>query len=108
VREKKLRSPEVFVPLSHAPGEAQADFGEAVVVIAGVEQKAHFMAFDLPHSDDCFVRAYPTETTEAFLDAHVHAFECFGGVPTCILYHVFFGNKIGLMCRRPFCGREHE
>jgi hypothetical protein len=37
VREKKLRSPEVFVPLSHAPGEAQADFGEAVVVIAGVE-----------------------------------------------------------------------
>ena len=50
------------------PGEAQADFGEALVVIAGVEQKAHFMAFDLPHSDDCFVAAYPAETTEAFLD----------------------------------------
>jgi hypothetical protein len=28
-------------------------------VIAGVEQKAHFMAFDLPHSDDCFVQAFP-------------------------------------------------
>jgi transposase len=46
----------MFVPLTHAPGEAQADFGEAlVVVIAGVEQKAHYLAMDLPHSDDCFV-----------------------------------------------------
>jgi transposase len=74
------------VPLSHAPGEAQADFGEAVVVIAGVEQKAHFMAFDLPHSDDCFVQAFPAETTEAFLEGHVRAFQYFGGVPTRILY----------------------
>ena len=86
VREKKLRTQEVFVPLTHQPGEAQADFGEAVVVIAGVEQKAHFMVFDLPHSDDCFLRAYPAETTEAFLDAHVHAFQYFNGVPTRILY----------------------
>jgi len=45
------------------------------VVIAGVECKAHFMAFDLPHSDDCFVCAFPAETTEAFLDGHVRAFE---------------------------------
>jgi transposase len=44
------------------------------------------MAFDLPHSDDCFVQAYPAETTEAFLDGHVRAFEYFGGVPTRILY----------------------
>jgi hypothetical protein len=51
-----------------------------------VEQKAHFMAFDLPHSDDCFVQAFPAETTEAFLEAHVRAFEYFGGVPTRILY----------------------
>ena len=57
-----------------------------MVVIAGVEQKAHFMAFDLPHSDDCFVQAFPAETTEAFLEAHVRAFEYFGGVPTRILY----------------------
>jgi phage baseplate assembly protein W len=38
---------EVFVPLTHAPGEAQVDFGEALVVIAGVEQKAHYLAMDL-------------------------------------------------------------
>jgi hypothetical protein len=76
----------MFVPLSHAPGEAQADFGEAVVVIAGVGCTAHFMAFDLPHSDDCFVQAFPAETTEAFLEGHVRAFQYFGAVPTRILY----------------------
>ena len=40
-------------PLSHPPGHGQADFGEALVVIGGIEQKAYFFAFDLPHSVAC-------------------------------------------------------
>lgn len=40
MRERHQRRQEVFVPLSHPPGHAQADFGEATVVIGGVEQKA--------------------------------------------------------------------
>src|SRR5215469_14451715 len=86
VRQARIGSREMFVPLSHAPGEAQADFGEALVVIAGVEQTTHFLVFDLPHSDDCFVAAFPAETTEAFLEGHVRSFAYFGGVPTRILY----------------------
>jgi transposase len=86
VRTHRLRSQEMFVPLMHTPGEAQADFGEALVVVAGVERKAHYLAMDLPHSDDGFVVAFPAETTEAFLEGHVRAFAYFGGVPTCILY----------------------
>jgi len=86
VRSAELHSREMFIPLTHAPGEAQADFGEALVVIAGVEQKAHYLAVDLPHSDDCFVVAFPAETTEAFLEGHVRAFAYFGAVPTRILY----------------------
>ena len=86
VRGAKIGGQEMFVPLSHPPGEAQADFGEALVVIAGRECKAHFMAFDLPYSDDCFVQAFPAETTEAFLEGHVRAFAYFGAVPTRILY----------------------
>ena len=27
---------------------------------------------DLPQSDDCFVMAFPAETTEAFLEGHNH------------------------------------
>ena len=82
----RQRSQEMFVPLAHPPGHAQADFGEAIGVIGGVERKIHFFAFDLPHSDACFVIAYPAETTEAFCDGHVRAFAFFGGVPRSILY----------------------
>ena len=86
VRTTTLRGREMFVPLMHPAGEAQVDFGEALVVIAGVEQKAHYLVMDLPQSDDCFVAAFPAETTEAFLEGHVRAFAYFGGVPTRILY----------------------
>ena len=86
VRENRRQAREMFVPLCHAPGHAQCDFGEALVVIGGVERKAHCFVIDLPHSDGCFVKAYPAETTEAFLDGHVSAFAFLGGVPQSILY----------------------
>ena len=86
VRERRLRSREMFVPHVHSPGHAQADFGEAMAVIGGVARKVHFLAFDLPHSDACFVKAYPAETTEAFCDGHNAAVAFFGGVPRSILY----------------------
>jgi len=86
VRERERRTREMFVPLAHPPGHAQADFGEAVVVIGGVEQKAYFLVMDLPHSDAYFVRAYPAATAEAWMDGHVRAFAFFGGVPESVLY----------------------
>src|SRR5215469_8944667 len=64
VRGRRLQQREVFVPLQHDPGHAQVDFGEALAEIAGVEHKVHFFAMDLPHSDACFVRAYPEETAK--------------------------------------------
>ena len=82
----RQRTQEMFVPLVHPPGHAQADFGEALGMIGGVERKIHFLAIDLPHSDAIFVVAYPAETTEAFCDGHVKAFQFFGGVPQSILY----------------------
>ena len=56
------------------------------MVIDGVERKAHCFVIGLPHSDGCFVKAYPAETTEAFLDGHVSAFAFLGGVAQSILY----------------------
>ena len=82
----RQRQREVFVPLAHPPGHAQADFGEALAAIGGIERKIHFLVMDLPHSDACFLKAYPAETTEAFCDAHVAAFAFFGGVPISIVY----------------------
>src|ERR1700681_1119281 len=83
---QRQRQREVFVPLRHDPGHAQADFGEALAVIGGVEREIHFFAMDVPHSDAGFVQAYPAETTEAFCAGHVAAFAFFGGVPASILY----------------------
>ena len=86
VREHVRHHREMFVPLVHPPGNAQVDFGEAVVVVDGVEQKGHFLAMDLPHSDAPFVMIFPKETTEAFCLGHAEAFAWFGGVPRTILY----------------------
>ena len=64
VRTATLRRREMFVPLAHAPGTAQADFGEALVIVGGEERKAHYFVIDLPHSDDGFVMddySVPTE-----------------------------------------------
>jgi len=77
---------EVFVPLSQPPGEAQFDFGEATVEIAGVRVKAALAVMTLPYSDACFVSAYPRECTETFQAGHVAAFAFFGGVPTKTAY----------------------
>ena len=86
IRAKKQSGQEMFVPLHHAPGQAQADFGEARAIIAGAEQKVFFFALDLPYSDGCYVRAYHRANTESWLDGHVHAFAFFGGVPRSIVY----------------------
>ena len=79
-------SQEVFVPLSHPPGEAQFDFGHATVEIAGVRRKAAFAVMSLPYSDAFHVSAYPRECTETFQAAHVNAFSFFEGVPTRTAY----------------------
>ena len=86
VGEHRARAQEMFVPLTHPPGHAQADFGEAVAVIGGIRQKIHFFCLDLPHSDAGFLKAYPAERIEAFLDGHNAAFAFLGGVPQSILY----------------------
>ncbi len=85
VRIARGRPREVFVPLAHPPGHARAGPGECIGVTGGVRMKLHVFCFDLPQPDACFIKAYPAETTEAFLDGHVSAFAFFGGVPVSIL-----------------------
>ena len=86
VAASRLGSRESFVPLSHPPGEAQFDFGEATVVIDGVQTKAALAVMSLPYSDAFCVSAFPRECTETFQAGHVAAFEFFGGVPTRTSY----------------------
>ncbi len=86
VRELKRTSQEVFMPLTQPPGEAQVDFGHALVKMNGVLRKICFFVMALPYSDAFFIRAYERECTETFWDGHVRAFAFFGGVPRRITY----------------------
>ena len=86
VRELKKVSKEVFMPLSQRPGEAQVDFGYAVVNFDGILKKVCFFVMSMVYSDAMFVMAFPRECTEAFMEAHVRAFDFFGCVPKRIIY----------------------
>ncbi len=68
------------------PGHAQVDFGEADGYIGGKKIRFHYFYLDIPHSDACFVKSYPTEDTEVFLDGYLAAFAFLGGVPQSILH----------------------
>lgn len=68
------------------PGEqAQADFGELFLPIAGVRTKVHFCVVTLGYSRRCFVRAFLTERQEQWLATFDAAFRHFGGVPRELL-----------------------
>lgn len=86
VREMKVGRKEVFLPLSHPPGEAQVDFGFAKVIVAGVETDVAVFVMSLPYSDAVYCQVFPRECTETFQEGHTRAFAFFGGVPAKIAY----------------------
>src|SRR5262249_20795883 len=86
VRAWRRGHAEVFVPLTHPPGEAQVDFGEAEVILDGRAAKVALFGLTLTCSDDFFACASPREGTEAFLEGHVRAFAFFEGVPRRVSY----------------------
>ena len=66
VREIKQKGQEVFVPLIHRPGEAQVDFGFALVNVNGQLRKLPFFVMTLPYSDAIFVQVYERMSTEIY------------------------------------------
>jgi transposase len=86
VRAWKQSRQEVFLPLSHPPGEVQVDFGEGTIRLAGQEIKVALFVMTLPYSAAIFIQVFPRECTETFLEGHRRAFEFFGGEPKRISY----------------------
>jgi transposase len=78
---------EVMVPQCHAPGaEAEVDFGEAVVFLAGELIKCWLFVMRLSCSGRAFHVAFGTQAQEAFFEGHALAFAHFGGVPALVRY----------------------
>jgi transposase len=103
VRAWKGRQAEVFVPLSHRPGDAQVDFGEAQITLRGEEVKVALFVMTLPYSDAIYCQVFPKECTEAFQEGHKRAFAWIGGVPRRISYD---NSKIAVA--KIVGGRGHE
>lgn len=90
-RRASLRG--VTIPLAHDPGaEAQVDFGEARVLLAGAETVVALFCARLAHSTRDVVVAYPAENRAAWFDGHVVAFETWGGAPA----EIWYDNPSGL------------
>jgi hypothetical protein len=88
-RRRELGEPvdEVYVPQVHEPGvEAEVDWGEAIVELAGQRRKVYLFVMRACYSGAAFVLAFERETQQAFLEAHVEAFRFFGGVFRTIRY----------------------
>ncbi len=78
---------EVFVPLvSDAGVEAEVDWGHAKVLLRGVLVEVHLFLMRACFSGASFVIAFESETQQAFLEAHVAAFDWFGGVFPVVRY----------------------
>lgn len=87
IRAELRERPPVTIPLSFDPGEeAQADFGEAYVDLAGERVKCHVLVITLCYSRRTFAMAFPSPNQEAFLEGHVRAFRHFGGLTGRIAY----------------------
>ena len=86
MREHRRQTREMFVPLSHPPGRAQCDFGEALVVIGGVERKAHYLILDLPTATDASSRLTRLRPPQRSWTATFPPLPCWAGVPQSILY----------------------
>lgn len=78
-KEQGLGAP-AFIPLSFDPGEAfQFDWSYEDVELGGMPVQVKVAQFRLCHSRMPFCVAYTREALEMVLDAHIRAFEFYGG-----------------------------
>jgi transposase len=88
-RRRELGEPpeEAFVPQVYEPGqEAEVDWGEAVVELAGLRRTVQLFLMRACYSGATFCMAFERQTQQAFLEAHVEAFRFFGGVFALVRY----------------------
>jgi len=84
---KAERKVKVYLPLEFEPGQdAQVDWGEAQVILAGAQVTVQIFVLRLSYSRKIFVMAFPTQKQECFYAGHVAAFDYLGGIPRRLSY----------------------
>ncbi|SEM77023.1 Transposase [Streptacidiphilus jiangxiensis] len=96
---------EGMVPQVHLPGEeAEVDFADVWVRLAGVTVKCHLFTLRLSYSGKAVHRVFASQAQEAFMEGHVQAFRVLGGVPT---RHIRYDN-LKPAVNRVCTGRSRE
>ncbi|MCE7011762.1 IS21 family transposase [Kibdelosporangium philippinense] len=89
LRERQMHL-EGMVPQQHLPGEeAEVDFADVWVRVAGQVMKCHLFTLRLSYSGKSVHRVFLSEGQEAFMEGHVEAFRALGGIPT---RHIRYDN----------------
>lgn len=93
-----------MIPLSPDVGqEAEVDWGTATAIINGVSRSIKYFCLRSKYSGKHFVRCYLCERQQAFFDAHLHAFEFFGGIFPVLIY-----DNLSSAVRKVLRGRKRE
>ena len=104
VHKHRARQSQVFIPLSYEPGEdAQADFGEAMVIMKGRPITVQVFVGRLCYSKIPFLVASPNQQQEALFEGHDKAFNFFGGVPRTVWY-----DRMSQAVKKAIPGRRPE
>jgi transposase len=91
VRKAKIRlgvqvTP-AFIPLEPECGqEAEVDWGTALAIIDEEKVPVKFFCMRSKYSGKHFVRCYPCQRQQAFLDGHLHALAFFEGIFPILIY----------------------
>lgn len=98
------RQVKVFIPLEFAPGQdAQVDWGQAEVILAGEQVTVQIFVLRLCYSRKIFVMAFPSQKQESFLAGHVAAFHFLGGIPQRLTY-----DNLKAAVKKIFIGPERQ
>ena len=95
---------EMAIPLEFDPGaDAQCDWGEAQVRMAGKLINAQVLCMKLSYSGRPFVMAFPTQRQEVFFEGQRRSFEWYEGIPARVSY-----DNLTVAVRKVLRGRNRE
>lgn len=96
-RCRRRGSRDQFLDLVWAPGEAQADFGEADFYLRGVRTRLSFFVLTFPYSNVGLAQVLPGQNAECVCEGLKRIFDHIGGVPRRIVFDnaTGVGRRVG-------------
>ncbi len=86
LRKEMNNQNDAYLPLEHPPGEAQADFGEAVFVENGKRYQGHYLTLSFPYSNAGYTQLTRGENQKCLLTVLKDIFEYICLVPDTVWF----------------------